>query len=133
MESGICPRCVKRPPEPGSSWCRKCLDEKNEAARKNHARKRAAGIPPKPRTELEKARQKEHDRARAHKPERKESQWYYSQMLYQKRKSLGLCVECGEEAHEGKTRCERHLEILRESSRRTAARKKAQRDKEKGK
>lgn len=112
-------------------WCRQCLDEKSEYERQSRASKRAAGIPPKPATERQKERQKKYDRARSQRPERKELSRDISKRRYEERKSQGLCIECGEEAEDGKTRCGRHLEILRESSRRIAARKKAEREKEK--
>ena len=96
-------------------------------------REKDGGIPPKPRTDLERERQKKYDHARRDSPKRKEYGRNYSKKRYEERKNLGLCVECDERTKEGKTRCERHLNLLRESGRRRAAKKKAEKEQKKGK
>ena len=77
IAQGLCPKCGKRPPEPGRSQCEPCLEKDAAAGRARDARLRAAGMP---RRDLEKARIAERKRRHRQVAERREA---------------GLCPECG--------------------------------------
>ena len=42
--AGLCPKCGKRPPEPGRSLCESCAEKARAVGRARDARLRAAGV-----------------------------------------------------------------------------------------
>ena len=90
---GLCPRCGKRPPEPGLSLCAGCNDKQNAKSRARDARLRAEG---KPRRDRVKTRAYERERARRETA---------------KRAAHGCCTRCGKHAPApGRKSCEPCLE-----------------------
>ena len=106
--AGLCPKCGRRPPEPGRSLCGSCAEKARVASRARDARLRAAG---KPRREPEKARAYERKRARRQTAERA---------------ARGVCVRCGANPAEPDRRlCGPCAEKRREADRRRYANAKA--------
>ena len=75
--AGLCPKCGRRPPEPGRSLCGSCAEKARAAGRARDARLRAAG---ERRRDPEKARAYERERARRQAADRA---------------ARGLCTKCG--------------------------------------
>ena len=75
--AGLCPKCGKRPPEPGRRICAPCAKKARAAGRARDARLRAAG---QPRRNRERAQAYERERARRQAADRI---------------ARGLCTKCG--------------------------------------
>jgi len=75
--AGLCPKCGKRPPEPGRRICAPCAVKARAAGRARDARLRAAG---QPRRNRERARAYERERARRQAADRI---------------ARGVCTKCG--------------------------------------
>ena len=108
IAQGLCPRCGKRPPEPGRRVCEPCGEVRNKAGRARDARLRAAG---KPRRDVEKARAYEREHSRRQTAERI---------------ARNLCPKCGKAPPaSGHNLCEPCAGKRRESERARYARGKA--------
>lgn len=98
--AGLCPKCGKRPPEPGRSLCEPCAAKARAAGRERDARLRAAG---QPRRNREKARTHERERARRQTADRL---------------ARGVCAKCGRNpAEPGRRLCGPCAETRREAER----------------
>ena len=79
----ICARCGKENAEPGTVFCLVCkMDERDRSLNYYHSLS----------------------------PDKKNAMLDRKRSQYQERKNKGLCVKCGEPAHNGRTLCERHRE-----------------------
>ena len=107
--AGLCPRCGKRPPEPGRSLCEPCSEKHRISSRVSDAKRRARGR--KRRRDPEKARACERRRYRRKTAERI---------------AAGLCPSCGKAPPQPQRRlCSECAEKKRAGDRRRYAKAKA--------